>query len=512
MTCAERLFRLRKAIAAGLALVLALSGCAAEPTQTFTPQTDAEIPAELAEFYSQTIDWRSCGEHTFCGTVEVPADYSNVAAGKLKLSLAYHEASVAKPLGSIIFNPGGPGSSGVDWIVDSWNQLGTAKLQKNFNLVGFDPRGVGQSEPRVKCLSAKQMDSFLYDASGTAVDSAAERDYSIAKLNTLVAACEKNTGPNLGKIDTVSAARDLDIIRAVFGEKQITYLGFSYGTLLGATYASLFTDRVGKMVLDGAIDPTMSDEEQNLGQLHGFDLALTNYLTECLDSQDCPFTGSLASAKKKLSALLLQTETKPLPTDSGRELSIWAMITGMIMPLYGSDWWPALTQGLQEAFDGDGTTLLTLADSYNDRNDSGGYESNITEANIAISCLDARQSSDPVKVKANNEKVLATGSVFARYWLDGYLGCAGWPYPLAERPSDYSAKGSNPILVVGTKGDPATPYDQAVSLAENVLANGHLITYNGEGHTAYGGASQCVNDAVDAYFFENVVPTEDPDC
>ncbi|MEY4639236.1 MAG: hypothetical protein RLY13_234, partial [Actinomycetota bacterium] len=132
MTCAERRSRLRKAIAAGLALVLALSGCAAEPTQTFTPQTDAEIPAELAEFYSQTIDWRSCGEHTFCGTVEVPADYSNVAAGKLKLSLAYHEASVAKPLGSIIFNPGGPGSSGVDWIVDSWNQLGTAKLQKNF--------------------------------------------------------------------------------------------------------------------------------------------------------------------------------------------------------------------------------------------------------------------------------------------------------------------------------------------------------------------------------------------
>jgi pimeloyl-ACP methyl ester carboxylesterase len=512
LICAERLFRLRKAIALGLALVLALSGCAAEPAQVFTPQADDQIPAELAEFYSQTIDWRSCGEHTFCGTVVVPADYFNVSGDKLKLALAYHEASVAKPLGSIIFNPGGPGSSGVDWIVDSWNQLGTAKLQKNFNLVGFDPRGVGQSEPRVTCLPAKQMDSFLYDASGAAVDSVAELDYSVAKLKNFVAACEKNTGPNLGKIDTVSAARDLDIIRAVFGEKQITYLGFSYGTLLGVTYASLFTDRVGKMVLDGAIDPTMSDEEQNLGQLHGFDLALTNYLTECLDSQDCPFTGSLASAKKKLAALLLQTETKPLPTDSGRELSIWGMITGMIMPLYSSDWWPALSQGLQEALDGDGTTLLTLADSYNDRNDSGGYESNITEANIAISCLDARQSSDPVKVKANNEKVLATGSVFARYWLDGYLGCAGWPYPLAERPSDYSAKGSNPILVVGTKGDPATPYDQAVSLAQNVLANGHLITYNGEGHTAYGGASQCVNDAVDDYFFKNVVPTEDPDC
>ena len=155
---------------------------------------------------------------------------------------------------------------------------------------------------------------------------------------------------------------------------------------------------------------------------------------------------------------------------------------------------------------------MTLADSYNNRTDAGEYSSNITEANIAISCLDARQSSDPVKVKATNEKVLATGSIFARYWLDGYLGCSGWPYPVAKRPSDYSAKGSNPILVVGTKGDPATPYDQAVSLSESVLANGHLITYNGEGHTAYGGVSQCVNNAVDDYFFKNVVPTEDPDC
>ena len=512
MIFAERPFSLRKSIAAALSFALLLSGCAAEPNQTFTPPADDSIPAGLSEFYQQKVDWRSCGEDTFCASIEVPADYSDPTAGKLKLALAYHEASAAKPLGSIIFNPGGPGSSGVDWIVDSWNQLGTAKLQKNFNLVGFDPRGVGQSEPRVKCLSAKKMDAFLYDASGTAVDSLAEHDYSIAKLKNFVAACEKNTGPNLGKIDTVSAARDLDIIRAVFGEKQITYLGFSYGTLLGATYASLFTDRVGKMVLDGAIDPTMSDEEQNLGQLHGFDLALTNYLTECLDSEDCPFKGSLSAAKKDLAALLLKTETKPLPTDSDRELSIWGMITGMIMPLYSSDWWPALTQGLQEALEGDGSTLLTLADSYNNRTDAGEYSSNITEANIAISCLDARQSSDPVKVKATNEKVLATGSIFARYWLDGYLGCSGWPYPVAKRPSDYSAKGSNPILVVGTKGDPATPYDQAVSLSESVLANGHLITYNGEGHTAYGGVSQCVNNAVDDYFFKNVVPTEDPDC
>lgn len=494
-------------------MALLLTGCVAKPAQTFTPPVDSSIPAELTKFYNQKVDWQLCGQaNTFCGTVLVPADWNKPSGETLKLAVAYHEASASKPAGSVIFNPGGPGSSGLHWITNSWNQLGTGTLQKNFNLVGFDPRGVGASEPKVKCFDAEEMDDFLYGASGAAVDSKAELEYSKAKLQKYIDACVKNTGPNLSLIDTVSAAKDIDVIRAIFGEKKLTYLGFSYGTLLGATYATLFPERVNKMVLDGAIDPTISDEDQNFGQLKGFDLALNNYLTECLGAKDCPFTGTLDEAKQKIANLLLAIETKPLPTDSDRELTIWGMITGLIMPLYSASWWPALSQGFDEALQGDGTTLLALADSYNDRVEGGGYASNLTEANMAISCLDSRSAADEKSVAKQNARILKTKSVFARYWLDGYLGCSMWPYPLAKHPSSYAATGSAPILVVGTKGDPATPYDQAVSLAERVLANGHLITYNGEGHTAYGGHSQCVNQAVDDYFLKNVVPTEDPDC
>lgn len=503
---------MRKALA-GIFVALLLTGCVAKPTQSFTPPADKTIPTALSKFYSQSVEWQACGQaDTFCGKVLVPADWSKPEGETLRLAVAFHQASAASPAGSVIFNPGGPGSSGVHWITNSWDQLGTTSLQKGFNLVGFDPRGVGDSEPKVKCFDAEQMDDFLYGASGAAVDSKAELDYSKPKLKTYIDACVKNTGPHLGLIDTISAAKDLDVIRAMFGEEKITYLGFSYGTLLGNTYATLFPKRVGKMVLDGAIDPTISDEQQNLGQLKGFDLALNNYLIECLATKDCPFSGSLENAKNKIANLLLAIETKPLATDSDRELTIWGMITGLIMPLYSSSWWPALTQGFDEALKGDGTTMLALADSYNDRLEGGGYASNLTEANMAISCLDSRSKSDAKSVDKQNKLVMQVNSVFSRYWLDSYLGCSMWPYPMAKHPSSYAAVGSAPILVVGTKGDPATPYDQAVSLAERVLENGHLITYNGEGHTAYGGPSQCVNQAVDDYFFKNVVPTEDPDC
>lgn len=500
-------------MAAAVAASLLLAGCGPTPAQTFEPNVDASIAAELKPFYNQTVDWKPCGgDDTFCGTVLVPADWSKPKGKKFKLAVGYHQASVAKPLGSIIFNPGGPGSSGLDWVANSADQIGTKELRSNFNIVGFDPRGVGQSDPKVSCLNAKAMDNFLYSDSGFEVDTAEEIVDTRAKLSKFIDGCVANTGFGLGLIDTVSAAKDLDVLRAVFGEQQISYLGFSYGTLLGATYATLFPQRVGRMVLDGAIDPTMSDAEQNLGQLQGFDLALRNYLVDCLDSADCPFEGSLALAENKIASFMRSLETDPLTTESGRELTVWAALAGIIMPLYSSDWWPTLSQAFDLAFDGDGTILLGLADVYNDRNENGTYASNITEANIAISCLDSQPPADNKSMAEQNEILLATGSVFARYWLNGALGCEQWPFAVATAPSSYAATGSNPIVVVGTKGDPATPYGQAVSLARQVLENGYLITFNGEGHTAYGGSSACVNGAVDAYFIEGRVPLTDPDC
>ena len=506
-------------IAAISSLVLVLSACTSSsfPSGPIEggpqPKADLAIPAELQSFYTQAVEWSACAEpDILCADIEVPADWSNPGGERLKLAIAYRVADNQTPLGSVIFNPGGPGSSGVDWLKNSATQIGTSNRRANFNLVGFDPRGVGASEPKITCLDAKNTDEFLYSGSefgiGTERDIAATR----ASIKEFTDACLANTGPNLQFVDTASAAKDLDVIRAVFGDEKINYLGFSYGTFLGTMYAELFPERVGAMVLDGAIDPTVTEAEQNISQLVGFDRALKNYLTSCLESQDCPFSGSLQNAELQVQQLLLQIEKKSLTTDSERDLTIWSAITGIIMPLYGQSWWPTLTEAFAEAKRGDGTILLALADTYNDRLEDGSYGSNMLEANIAISCLDGRQSADAKSIAAQNKLVLQTSSTFGRYWQFGALTCEQWPFPVAERPIEFAAKGSAPILVIGTTGDPATPYEQAVSLANEVLENAQLVTFNGEGHTAYGLESKCINRTVDNFFIKNVVPSEDPNC
>ena len=482
------------------------------PISTPTATADATVVDELKPFYSQVVSWKTCGNRLLCGQVKVPTNWDEPGAGSLSIAVAYRAADIAKPLGSIIFNPGGPGSSGYDWILNSVDYLGTKTLRSNFNIVGFDPRGVGLSEPRVKCLDAKGTDQLLYGDNGLPLGSPQDVKATRAQLAQFASACSKNTGPAMAYLDTVSAARDIDVIRAVMGESRLDYLGFSYGSFLGETYAALFPKKINHMVIDGVIDPSVSDAEQSVIQLKGFDLALRNYLASCLSNSDCPFKGTVSQALNKIKSFLRTLETHPLPTKDGRELTAWAANTGLIMPLYSEDYWPQLSQAFAEGFDGDGTTFIDLADSYNDRDSSGRYVSNLMEANIAISCLDARQPSDDASMAMQNARMLAASPTLGRYWQFGALTCEQWPFPVAKRPASYSAKGSKPILVVGTTGDPATPYGQAVAVATRVLGNGHLVTYNGEGHTAYGRSNACVSTAVDNYFIKSEVPTKDPDC
>lgn len=500
-------------------VAIGLSGCAAPgaeaslaPIVVPTTKLDTAVSAELAPFYSQKVDWSNCGKRLLCGQVKVPTNWAKPAAGSLKLAVAYRVADTAKPLGSIIFNPGGPGASGYDWIINSVDYLGTSTLRSKFNIVGFDPRGVGRSEPKVKCFDAKQTDVMLYGDTGFPLGSPQDLKASRALLKSFASACAKNTGPNLAFVDTVSAAKDLDILRAVMGESSLDYLGFSYGSLLGETYAALFPKRISHMVIDGVIDPTVTDAQQSVLQLKGFDLALRNYLADCLSSSDCPFRGSVSAAQSKIRTFLRSLESNPLPTKDGRELNAWVANTGLIMPLYSQNYWPQLSQAFAEAFDGDGTTFMSLADTYNDRDSSGKYTTNLMEANIAISCLDSRQPSDSASMAKQNSRMLAASPTLGRYWQFGALTCEPWPYPVVKSPSSYAAKGSKPILVVGTTGDPATPYGQAVSVANKVLSNGHLVTFNGEGHTAYGRSNECVSSAVDNYFIKSLVPSSDPQC
>jgi pimeloyl-ACP methyl ester carboxylesterase len=508
----EVVVKARRAIAIFGTLALLLAGCA-----TVTPAEEAvsqDVPAALKPFYTQSINWKDCGKDLKCATIRVPIDYSKPSSGSINLSLNYLASTGNADLGWLLENPGGPGGSGIDFVASASAQVGSEALRKRYNILGFDPRGVGRSAP-IKCLSPKDTDDFLYGTTPGDPGSSDEIKAQRKGMKKFIDACVKNSGRIFGFVDTVSAARDMDVIRAVLGESKLNYMGFSYGTFLGTTYASVFPQRVGRFVLDGAIDPTVSDEDQSANQLKAFDQALRNYLQDCLTAKrdECPFTGSVDSAMKRITAWYKQLETRPITTTmSGRKLTISGGITGLIMTLYSEDYWQYTTRAFAEGFRGDGTMFLQLADFYNDRKSDGTYGSNQLEANLAVSCLDSRSNPSPKAMKAQNAKLQKLSPFFGRYWLNGALGCEQWPYKVAAKPKSYAAKGSAPILVVGTTGDPATPYWQAQNLANKILDNAQVVTYNGEGHTAYGRSNECIVSTVDRYLIEGSVPKSDPNC
>lgn len=482
---------------ATLFLAVTFSGCTA-----INPTNDV---------YTQQVNWQLCEDQVFqCAKVKVPLDWGKPDGQTIELAVIRKFTNNA--VGSLLINPGGPGGSGYDFLANNWADIGTAGLRSAYTLVSFDPRGVSRSAP-VKCFDSKGTDHLLYDANDAEPGSAEDIKLMRAELKTFVSACEKNTGKVLGEIDTVSAAKDMDVIRAVLGDSKLNYLGFSYGTFLGTTYASLFPDKVGRFVLDGAIDPRVTDEQQSLNQLAGFDLALNNYLKDCVShDSDCPFKGNLWSAKQQVKQFLKKMESSTLPTDSGRKLTIASATTGLIMALYSDTYWIYLSQAFTEAFDGNGTTFMSLADFYNDRQSDGSYKGNTLEANIAINCLDSRSSSNAGKMAAQNQKLLKVSPILGRYWQNGALTCEQWPYPVAKKPESYAAKGAPTILVIGTTGDPATPYEQAAALAHDVLADGFLLTFKGEGHTAYGRSNVCVSDVVDNFLIDGTLPEKEPTC
>lgn len=469
----------------------------------------SEIKPE--DLFNQAPNWTACeGDGFQCATVKAPVDWDKPEGKTFDLALIRKVTD--KAIGSLVLNPGGPGGSGYDFLANNWADIGTDELRSAYTYVSFDPRGVSRSA-KVTCLNSKETDHLLYDANDAEWGSAKDLKIQRTELKKFISACEKNTGELLGNVDTVSAAKDLELIRTVLGESKLNYLGFSYGTFLGATYASLFPEKVGRFVLDGAIDPRVPDEQQSINQLAGFDLALNNYLKDCVDNNiDCPFKGSFLSAKAEVKQFLLGMEQKDMSTSTDRKLTISSATTGLIMALYSDTYWQYLTQAFTEAKSGDGTTFLRLADFYNDRQDDGSYEGNSLEANIAVNCLDSRSSSKPEAMAAQNAKLLAASPILGRYWQNGALTCEQWPYPVAAHPESYSAEGAPTILVVGTTGDPATPYEQSVSLAHEVLKDGFLITFKGEGHTAYGRSNECVSTAVDDFLISGKIPSKEPVC
>ena len=510
------------AIAISVTSLLVLTGCSAflegfrevlaeeaSPSQeaTASPSPSQNL-GDLDGFYAQGMTWVPCWGEFECTEIAAPLDWDNPESGEIKLSMI--RSKVDQPLGSLLVNPGGPGGSGVDYVINAFTFLGTPELRNEYSIVGFDPRGVGESTA-VVCGDRKLKDELLYAQSPHEYGNADDLARSENLITQFAENCATGSGEILPYIDTVSAARDLDLMRHLLGDEQLNYLGFSYGTKLGATYAALYPDRVGRMVLDGAIDPRVSEEEQLIAQAAGFELAFTNYVMDCLSRSDCPLNGSVNQALAQVSQFLGQLETETLRTDLGRPLTLSGGFTGIIAALYSTANWQFLTQGLTEAFGGDGTTLLFLADFYNDRSQSGSYESNLIEANIAINCADGRFSRDTQVVAETNAALLEAAPLFGRYFQNPQVSCSGWGEPRPQAALDYSVALANPILVLGTTGDPATPYQQAVALAD-LMSGATLITYEGDGHTVYAGISVCVDELVDSYFLAGEVPAADAVC
>ncbi len=500
--------RLAAVIAGVAAAAVMLSGCLyaaipeIKPSQTKAPVTDG-VSEELMPFYAQELDWQSCGTTFDCTTVTAPLDWENPQEGEIELEVVRHQAE-GQAIGSLLINPGGPGGSGYDFVHDSLSYAVSPALIENFDVVGFDPRGVGRSTA-VSCLDDAAMDAYLYDIP-TAKRGSDEWEAELKARNKEYAdACEANSAGILPYITTVNSARDMDLLRAVLGDEQLHYLGYSYGTFLGATYAKLYPERATRLVLDGAIDPAIPSIDVGTTQALGFEKALRAYMTDCLESEECPFTGTVDEAMSDLGALLASADANPLPTGDGREVGADTMMTGIIAALYSPDSWSYLTNALTAALQGDGSAIIFLADFYNDRED-GTYTSNSSEAFRAYNCMDYPVEEDQAAEDAAMKKIREGAPTIAPYW-EGPDACEDWPYPATGTRGAITAEGSGPIVVVGTTGDPATPYEWAESLADQ-LAEGVLVTYVGEGHTGYNKGNSCVNDAVDNFLIDGTVPED----
>ncbi|MGA5550623.1 alpha/beta hydrolase [Streptomyces pseudogriseolus] len=457
------------------------------------------------------LDWGRCeatadgpapGDEWQCATLKVPLDWSKPDGETIGLALIRAEATDDDRIGSLLFNFGGPGGSGVSTL-PAYAET-AADLRERYDLVSWDPRGTGGSGG-VRCRDDKAIEAAESSVDGTP-DTPAEEQVYLADAADFGKGCQKAAGKLMAHVSTTDTARDMDRIRQALGDEKMHYLGFSYGTELGGVYAHLFPDKVGRMTLDAVVDPTADAIGHAKNQTRGFQTALDNYLRST--GQD-PEEGS-----REIADLLDRIDAEPLPTSSsGRELTQSLAIIGVVLPLYSEASWPALTSALDAAQDGDGTELLALADGYNERDASGSYGTT-THAQRVISCLDDKQRPTVEETKKLLPEFEELSPVFGPFlgW-DTAGWCHDWPVPGQFETPEVSAPGAAPILVVGNTGDPATPYEGARRMADELGKGvGVMLTWKGEGHGAYGSGSDCVDSTVNAYLLDGTVPQDGKVC
>lgn len=490
------------------------------------PQTGAPSSTALNDFYNQKLTWSDCAgfavseddelrfaDPTYdCTFLRVPQDYSHPEAGESKIAVLRRKAtSRAQRIGSLLVNPGGPGASGTGTVVDLTPQVAKTALGQRFDLIGFDPRGVGASQPAVKCFTPAERDADRLDdevdtsPAGVARIQGKEKDYDRKCVDR-----SGGDGP-LANVGTRDAARDIDIMRAALGDQKLTYLGYSYGTDLGTAYAEQFPQNVRALVLDGAIDPAQNEQQRALGQAAGFQHAFDTWATWCAAQPDCPLGRNPGKATARFRALVLPLIGRPVAVADGRKLSYNDALTAATQALYATQLWAPLKQGLQELTTGQGSILMTLADLYYGRQSDGSYTYELDAFN-AVNCVDDKPVTDPATALEMSKQAIAA----APFEDDGHGpspvldDCAYWPVPNTGSPHTPHVTGLPPVLVISVTGDPATPYQSGVNLARDL--NARLLTVKGTQHTVTLQGVSCVDDIVTRYFTSLALPPDGTQC
>lgn len=484
------------------------------------------VPQGLERFYSQSLDWGACDSYATsenaraafqadgleCARLTVPLNYSEPGGTTITIGVLRQRAS-GERIGSLVLNPGGPGASGMTAAASMAPSVASRPLGQRFDIVGFDPRGIGASEPAVRCLTGAERDADRSDdgevdgtPQGVAGQEAEERDFARK--------CAERTEHGeqlLAHLGTRDVVRDLDVLRSVLGDEKLTYLGYSYGTRIGYTYAERFPRNVRAMVLDGALDPEQDIVESLVDQGEGFGKAFTEFAASCTAKPGCALGTDPAGATKAYQDLVRPLIENPVPVGDGRRLSYEDATTGTIQALYSEQLWGSLNTGLAELRQGRGSTLMALADMYNERGRDGRY-STTQDAFIAIRCVDDPRVTDRAKILEAQRRYAAVAP-----FLDPGTppssardACTFWPVPNTSEPHLPDVQGAPPALVISTTNDPATPYQAGVQLAKAM--NGRLLTFEGNQHTVFLQGNTCVDRAGTAYLIDGTLPPEGKRC
>jgi pimeloyl-ACP methyl ester carboxylesterase len=475
------------------------------PATTTEPTPDAS-PTPTPEPSVRPARWADCGGGFSCAEIRVPRDYAAPSEGYLNVSLIRSAArNPAERIGSLLVNPGGPGASGVEFVRDGITTF-PDDLRERFDIVGFDPRGVNTSTA-IRCID--NLDGHA------ALDPNPDDDAEFAELveaaQAYAEACARRNDTTLAYLSTDAVARDLDLLRAAVGDDELTYLGFSYGTLIGSRYAELYPDRIRAMALDGAIDPSLDLETFRTDQAKAFEGALTRFLEDCGSRARCPFHEG-GDPERAFDALMASIDRDPIPAlrlNDSRLVGPGLAWSAVLAALYSESFWPILALALAQAKEGDGSLMLVISDPFRGRKSNGSY-SNLQDAYVANICLDYPAPSDVTEYTGWAAGLEDSAPHFAEFVAYNDLICAFWAVPAQGMPRAAEAVGAPPIVIVGTTGDPATPYHWSQALADQ-LESGVLVTNEGEGHTGYA-ESVCVQKAIDAYLVDLTVPEDGLTC